>query len=179
MNIIKVITDEDFGLKSKKMKNPRLRIGARGIIFNKSNKIAILFKEKKKEYKLMGGGVEINEKPDFAFLRESQEETGCSVKIIKNLGTIIEEKSRDNFKQISYVYIAKVVEENNIFNYTDKEIGEGSKLLWLDIDDAIKIINESENKLLPSIYDEKMSVYHTKFIVRRDYEILKYFVNNS
>ena len=66
-----------------------------------------------------------------------------------------------------------VIEEflNRNFNFTQKETDEGSKLLWLDISDALKLIKESENKLVSSKYE---SVYHTKFIVRRDYEILKY-----
>ena len=37
---------------------------------------------------------------------------------------------------------------------------------------------DCENKLKQSMYDSDKSVYHTKFIVRRDYEILKYYKEN-
>ena len=61
MKVFKIITDEDFGLKMKKITNPRIRFGARGIIINKNNEIGLLYKEKKKEYKLIGGGVKKGE----------------------------------------------------------------------------------------------------------------------
>ena len=47
MNNIKVIKDKDFNLESMELNNPRIRIGARGLVFNNDNKIAILNKKKK------------------------------------------------------------------------------------------------------------------------------------
>ena len=55
---------------------------------------------------------------------------------------------------------------------TEKEIDEGSKLLWLKIEDAMQVIKDCENNLIGSKYE---NVYHTRFIVRRDYTILKYY----
>jgi len=174
MKCIKVITDEDFGLDIKKFDNPRVRYGARGIVFNDKNEIAILNKSNKNEYKLVGGGIEENEDPTIAFKREVLEESGCKVEIDDFLGTIKEEKSQDNFMQTSYVYVAHVLEDTKQLHLTDKEIDEGSQLLWLKIEDAIKIIKDCEDKLIPSKYED---VYHTKFIVRRDYTILKHYID--
>ena len=67
---IKIITDKDFNLDAVELNNPRIRIGARGLVFNNDNKIAILNKKNKNEYKLVGGGVEENEEPQVAFKRE-------------------------------------------------------------------------------------------------------------
>lgn len=174
MNIIKTLTDEDFGITSIKMENPRHRLGARGLVF-KDEKVAILNKQSKNEYKLVGGGIEKDEDPTTAFQREVLEETGCQIEIIEFLGITEEYKSQDNFRQTSYVYVANVINDIGNFNFTQKEVDEGSNLLWLDINDALKLIKESENKLVSSKYE---SVYHTKFIVRRDYEILKYYIDN-
>lgn len=174
MNIIKTLTDEDFGITSIKMENPRHRLGARGLVF-KDEKVAILNKQSKNEYKLVGGGIEKDEDPATAFQREVLEETGCKIEIIEFLGITEEYKSQDNFRQTSYVYVANVINNTGNFNFTQKEVDEGSNLLWLDINDALKLIKESENKLVSSKYE---SVYHTKFIVRRDYEILKYYIDN-
>lgn len=174
MNCIKVLTDEDFGITSIKMENPRHRLGARGLVL-KNDKVAILNKQSKNEYKLVGGGIEKDEDPATAFQREVLEETGCQIEIVDFLGITEEYKSQDNFRQTSYVYVANVINDTGNFNFTQKEIDEGSKLLWLDINDALKLIKESENKLVSSKYE---SVYHTKFIVRRDYEILKYYIDN-
>lgn len=174
MNFIKTLTDEDFGITSIKMENPRHRLGARGLVF-KDEKVAILNKQSKNEYKLVGGGIEKDEDPATAFQREVLEESGCQIEIVNFLGITEEYKSQDNFRQTSYVYVANVINDTGNINFTPKEIDEGSKLLWLDINDALKLIKESENKLVSSKYE---SVYHTKFIVRRDYEILKYYINN-
>lgn len=176
MKCIKVLTDEDFGLNIKKFDNPRVRLGARGIVLNNKNEIAILNKKHKNEYKLVGGGIEENENPTLAFKREVLEESGCIIEIDDCLGTIREEKSQDNFIQTSYVYVAHVLEDTKELHLTAKEIEEGSQLLWLNIEDALKKIKDCENKLISSNYE---NVYHTKFIVRRDYIILEYYLNKK
>jgi len=175
MICIKTLIDEDFGIKSVELNVPRERLGARGIVFDNENKIAILNKQLKNEYKLVGGGIEEDEDPEIAFKREVLEEAGCNIEITNKIGTIVEIKSQDNFKQTSYVFISKVVGEKGETNFTQKEIDEGSRLLWLDIDSAMNLIKESESKLVESKYE---NVYHTKFIVRRDYEILKFYKDN-
>ena len=174
MICIKVLTDADFNIEPIEMNNPRHRFASRGLVF-KDGKIAILNKQKKNEYKLVGGGIENNEDPAIAFQREVLEEAGCEVEIKNYLGTIEEHKSQDNFKQTSHVYVANVINDTGQLNFTPKEIAEGSRLLWLDIKDAMKFIKESEDKLIASKYE---NVYHTKFIVRRDYEILNYYLKN-
>lgn len=173
MNCIKTLTDLDFGLDTKEFDNPRIRYGARGLVFNDKNEIAILNKQNKNEYKLVGGGIEENEDPTIAFKREVLEEAGCKIEIDDCLGIIKEEKSQDNFMQTSYVYVAHVLEDTKHLNLTQKEIDEGSQLLWLKVEDAMNIIKDSEEKLVASKYED---VYHTKFIVRRDYTILKYYI---
>lgn len=175
MNEIKVITDKDFDLEVIEFNNPRIRIGARGIVLNEKNEIAILNKANKNEYKLVGGGIEDNEDPKIAFEREVLEEAGCKVEVDDFLGIIREEKSQGNYIQTSYVYVAHVIEDTKHLNLTQKEIDEGAKLIWLNLDDAIQIIKDCEDKLKPSKYE---NVYHTKFIVRRDYTILQYYKKN-
>ena len=175
MKCFKTITDDDLGLKSIAFDNPRHRFSARGIVLNEDGKIAILYKEAKHEYKLIGGGIEEEEDPIKAFKREALEETGCIVEIDDCLGTTEELKTLDNFKQTSYVYVAHVVKNTKSLNLTEQEKGEGSNLIWLDIGEAIKNIKECETKLVSSKYEGNMSVYHARFIVKRDYAILKYY----
>ena len=175
MNIIATIKDEDVGYgKSETMKNPRIRYASRGIVFNKNNEIAIFNKANKNEYKLPGGGIEGNEDPEEAFKREVLEETGCKVEIVDYLGVIEEHKSKDNFKQISHVFVGKVMEDTHQFGFTEKEKDEGARLLWTDIDNGLKLITDCFDKIKESKYE---SVYHTKFIVYRDRKILEYYLN--
>ena len=44
MEVICKITDEDIGEKTTNMENPKLRLGARGIVIRKDGKIAIFNK---------------------------------------------------------------------------------------------------------------------------------------
>ena len=170
------ITDEDIGEVSKDMNNPRLRLGARGIAIREDGKIAIFNKSNKNEYKLPGGGIEDDENPEEAFKREVLEETGCKVEIINKLGTTEEYKTLDNFKQISYIFVWKVVEDTKQLNVTQKEKDEGAKLIWETPENALKVITESYDKLVASKYE---SVYHTRFIVLRDRKILEYYMKYS
>ena len=144
MICIKTLTDKDFGLENLPLNNPRIRFGARGLVFNKDNKIAILNKQLKNEYKLVGGGIEESEDPKLAFKREVLEEAGCNVEIKDEIGIIEEIKSHDNFKQTSYVFSANVIGDIGEPNFTQKEIDEGSQLLWSDIDEAMNLIKDSE-----------------------------------
>ena len=174
MKCIKIIRDEDFGDKSKRFYKARVRYGARGIVVRDDGKIALFNKTKKNEYKLPGGGIDEGEDTKLAFKREVLEETGCEVKIIRELGRIEERKSLDNFKQISYVYVGKVLKDRKKLNLTQKEIDEGGRLVWLNPDDALEKIINCSNNLKASKYE---NLYHSKFIVFRDRTILEYYLS--
>ena len=176
MKCINKLTDEDFGLDIVPFDNPRHRYGARGIVFNKDNKIAVLNKTLKNEYKLVGGGIEEDEDPTKAFKREVLEETGCIVEIIGKLGITEEYKSQTNFKQISNVFVGKVMQDTKQLSVTQKEKDEGARLLWETPQRALELITDCFGKLVKSDYE---SVYATKFVVLRDRKILEYYINNS
>lgn len=170
---IATITDKDFDEEIVPFRKPRKRIAARGIIIRQDGKIALFNKVNKNEYKLPGGGIENDESLEETFKREIKEETGCVVKIVERLGKIEEEKSKDNFKQTSYVYVAKVIRNTKKLNLTEKEKDEGGKLIWVTLDEGLKLISDCINNLKPSRYE---NLYHSKFIVLRDKKILEYYI---
>ncbi len=176
MELICKLTDEDIGEKIINMENPKLRLGARGIVIREDGKIAIFNKSNKNEYKLPGGGIEGDEKPEEAFKREVLEETGCEIEIIKKLGTTEEYKSIDNFKQISHIFIGKVLKDTKQLNVTRKEKDEGAKLLWKTPERALELITSCFDKLVASKYE---SIYSTKFVVLRDRKIIEYYLSIS
>lgn len=176
MSLICKITDEDLGEAMIEMNEPRMRYGARGIVIRDDGKIAVFNKSKKNEYKLPGGGIEENENPKNAFKREVLEETGCIIEIIDELGTTEEYKSQDNFKQTSFVFVGKVVEDTKTLHLTQKEKDEGAILTWEYPLTALELITNSYNNLIASDYE---SVYHTKFVVFRDRKILEFYLNNN
>ena len=173
MELICKITDQDIGEKYSIMENPKLRLGARGIVIREDGKIAIFNKSNKNEYKLPGGGLEGEEKPEEAFKREVLEETGCEVEITQILGTTEEYKSLNNFKQISYVFVSKVIKDTKQLNVTEKEKDEGAKLIWETPEKALKLITECFGKLVASKYS---SICSTKFVVLRDRKILEKYI---
>lgn len=176
MKCIRVLKDEDFGLESVEFNNPRIRYGARGIIIREDGKIAIFNKSNKNEYKLPGGGVDNGEDVKEAFKREALEETGCEIEIIEEIGTIEEHKSLDNFKQISYLFVGKVLKDNKQLELTQKEKEEGAKLLWVEKEEGLKLITDCFENLKESKYE---NLYHSKFIVLRDRYILEYYLKTQ
>ena len=173
MELICKITDKDIGENAIGMENPRLRYASRGIVIREDGKIAVFNKSNKNEYKLPGGGKEGKETPEETFKREVLEETGCEIKIIKELGITEEYKSLNNFKQISYVFIGKVLKDNKKLNVTKKEKDEGARLLWETPQKALTLITQCYNNIVASEYE---TLYSTKFIVLRDRKILEKYL---
>lgn len=174
MNIICKLTDSEIGEKFIGINNPKIRIASRGIVIRDDGKIAIFNKSNKNEYKLPGGGTENNETAEETFKREVLEETGCKVEIIELLGITEEYKGKSNFKQISNVFLGKVIEDIKKLNITQKEKDEGAKLLWETPEKALELITNCYDKLVKSDYE---SVYATRFVVLRDRKILEYYIN--
>lgn len=167
-----IITDEDVGESIRPLNNPLTRFAARGIIVNEDNQIALLNKVYKNEYKLPGGGIENDETPEEAFLRETLEETGCQIRIMNKLGVIEEHKSKNNFKQISHVFLGKVVKDFGYLSLTEKEKNEGAKLIWVCLEEALSLIIDSYHHIIGSPYE---SIYQSKFIVFRDLKIIEFY----
>ncbi len=174
MDVIRVVTDEDFGLEKIAVENYETRFASRGIVVRENGDIAVFNKKNKNEYKLPGGGIETDETPEQAFIREVLEETGAHVKITTEMGIIEEVKTHSAFRQISHVFVGKVLSETNSLSLTQKEQEEGGALLWLSPKVALEKITNCVENLVASKYE---SVYQTKFIVFRDRCILeKYLV---
>lgn len=176
MRLISKVTDIDIGEQAKRMNEPRKRIAVRTILLNEKGEMALLHKAKKNEYKLIGGGVDEGETLNQALKREVLEEAGCEIKVIAELGYIEEERTRDNFTQVSYVYVAGVAKDTQQLHLTEQEEEEGAKLCWCNPEEALKKIKESYDKLIPSQYSD---LYNTKFIIKRDEKILSYYISNK
>lgn len=176
MNFIGRISDSDIGEKEVICENPNTRTAVRAILINNDNKIAILHKKNKNEYKLVGGGVDEGEDYEEALKRETLEEAGCKIEILNELGYIEEYRGKMNFKQTSYVYIAKVIEDTKVLHLTQKEIDEGSEICWFEPKEALDKICECYNNIKPSKYS---SIYSTKIIIKRDMCILQKYLERK
>jgi 8-oxo-dGTP diphosphatase len=86
-----------------------------------------------------------------ALHRECLEEIGCQIKIIKDLGIIVEYRNRYKLKQISYCYLARLVGKKGKSNFTKDETKRGFKVKWVSLSQAIKLLTEDQTK----DYDDK------------------------
>ncbi len=147
---------ESFGIAYKE------RRAARAVLFDSDGKIALLHVIRHHYYKLPGGGVEEGEELIATLERECMEETGCKIKVGKELGII--EEYRDQFQQyqVSHCWIAEVVGKKGEPAFVGDEIDNKFTLTWASIDDAISLLAGAKPKS-----------YHGHFFQLRDLTYLQ------
>lgn len=171
MELIRVITDEDMWISGIPLNNPIIRYWARWIVFSDDGKIAMLYQNKYDEYKLPGWWVEQWESLEQAFKREILEEVGINVEDIKQLWIVEERIWIRNFRQISYVFEARKYWGFVWQKFTQDENDAWSEIVWVSLDDALKLMEQTYSKI--QRYKDK-----AKFsFILRDLEIVKYYIN--
>lgn len=155
MQLLKEIRNPDVGLPNKPCIYKE-RLAARAII-RRGNKIAFQFLGRDNYYKLPGGGVENNESLLDGLSREVREEVGCEIRVLGEVGQIIEYRDDLELKQTSCCYLAELVGEVGEPALTESEIDEEMKSFWIEPDEALRLIKAN----LPETYEGK-------FIVMRD-----------
>lgn len=156
MKLIKIINPEN--ISEEEVRSYRTREAGRAVVIDGDNKVALLHVTKEKYYKLPGGGIEEGEDKITALYRECQEEIGCDVEIIKEIGSIVEYRKIFTLKQTSYCYLAKVKGEKGNPDFTESEKEKGFEVVWLSYEEAIKVLNSSK----------AVSVEGCSYIVPRD-----------
>lgn len=122
----------------------------RAVLINEQNQIA-LNKIKGEDifgvrdyYELPGGGVNQEESFEDAIRREIQEEVGYNSYIVEEIGLIIDYYNLIKRKNHNHFYLCKTL------NFVGKQLEEREiilieKLIWVDIDEAIKIYESMQN----------------------------------
>ncbi len=147
MKLLAELTEKEiFGaIRNTDLGPVDFRRAVRAVLFNSDKKVGMNFAEKRNIYKLPGGGMDENEDFEQALMREVKEETGCKIKIDKELGAIIEYRHYENksLLQVSYSYIANVVEQGER-ELTEHEVEQGFQLGWFDINELIALMEKVE-----------------------------------
>ena len=140
------------------------RKAVRVVLFDEDDKVALGYYTPRENsfggYNIPGGGIENSEDVQEALVRESREETGCSIKDVEELGIINEfgvGKKTKHFQE-NYCFIAKVDGGKSAPKFTSKETGEGLELKWVNLDEAIekvKLQNDNFEKRKTLILLEK------------------------
>jgi 8-oxo-dGTP diphosphatase len=161
MKLLKELTNEDVGLKNKKVSEYRIRRAARAVVFGKDGKVAILHASRNGYHKIAGGGIESGENIRIALAREIYEETGCTAIVKGEVGMILEYRDTIKLLQINYCFIAYVKKYGDP-HFTKSEKDEGFKLEWLTVSEALNKFKK-----------DNLSTYGAKFMSTRDSMFLK------
>jgi 8-oxo-dGTP diphosphatase len=113
------------------------RLAVRIISKNAKNEVVIIRVDKGNYYKLPGGGIEANEDHGLAAEREALEETGCRVRIRGQCLASVEEY-RNDLHQISYCYVADLIDDTGEPELTELEASEGLKHEWTPVGEALQ-----------------------------------------
>ena len=121
------------------------RPSARAIIL-KDDKIALVYATNEKYYKFPGGGIHDDEDKKKALIREVREESGLNVipESIVEYGSVLRRQRSDKdadtiFEQENYYYLCETGDAAGSQNLDEYEKEAGFMLVYVDIDEAIKV----------------------------------------
>jgi 8-oxo-dGTP pyrophosphatase MutT (NUDIX family) len=121
------------------------RSAVRAILINPPTQhIAIIHVAKGNFFKLSSDGVEADKDHALALAREVLEETGCKVFMDDAKCFAKSEEWRNDLHQISFCYVAKLVEDTEVAELTELEASEGLSHRWVSVDEAIELMRNAE-----------------------------------
>lgn len=125
-----------FHVLVMRMYRPRFRAAVAALIFDEQGRI-LLFRHtyRKFEWGIPAGGLEYNEQPDRAIVREFLEETGMQIKVEKLL---VAESSKED-RNISLIYLCTIVGGSFI------ESSEISEMKYFDVNDLPQMLFAEKN----------------------------------
>ncbi|NUM25269.1 MAG: NUDIX domain-containing protein [Candidatus Buchananbacteria bacterium] len=149
-------------VSEKVFANYQTRRAVRAIVFDEQGNLALLDVTKLHYHKLPGGGVEKDETDLEALARECREEIGCDIKVISDVGRIVEIRKKFKLKQESICYLAKVDGPKRQPAFTAKERRDGFAVLWCSPTSALSILAA-----------DRIMDYHGQNVNKRDSLFLK------
>lgn len=163
--IIAEITGQCLGFEDIPFEIKEERKASRLFLINDKNEIAVVFTGYHGHHKLPGGGIEEGEEPETAAVREAYEEAGCRVELTSGIIAAITEFREKFFqKQISFLYLAKVIGTPEDAKLTPEELSQNyEKAIWVSPQEALKLFEQ-----------DKPKTYLGKFMHARDSLFLKY-----
>jgi 8-oxo-dGTP diphosphatase len=149
----------------------KVRFAVRALCFNASGEVAILhIKGKdnfgdKNYYELPGGGIEADETPETALVREMQEELGVKVKAIQSLGVVTYNFNLLGLKTIAHCYACKF-NGSSKNKWTEVEQAQIDEIIWLKPKALKKLLTSTKVKNVGKI------IHKRELLVLKEWEKL-------
>lgn len=172
MRTLRIFTQKDIFPEKKDDKekiNFEDRVTGKAIVFDDDNNVALVGTKVNSFYLLPGGGIDQGESIEVGIIRECLEEIGCNVELKIPIGTIDDYRNRDRKHCINYCYTAKLIGHKGELTLTEDEKKNGLHVIWVPLDEAIKILEKEVGQLKRS----EVTFYNTGFNILRDHLFLK------
>ncbi|MBQ9150766.1 MAG: NUDIX domain-containing protein [Clostridia bacterium] len=138
---------------------------ARAIVINGNGLFAVMYAKRFDLHSLPGGGMEGNETPEDAIIREIWEETGCTCTSVKPLGVVLENRFHADYTQIDYYFIVHVNAGDGQLHLTANEEQNGTRSQWHTLNDIVRLIRDR-------VHDTNQR----KFLQARDVAALNFYL---
>lgn len=133
---------------------------ARGIVIDENNKVIILkiygedFFGLRDYIETSGGGIDENETPEQALIRELDEEIGYKCEIITKIGIVDDYYNLLKRHNINHYYLVRTVSKTHI-HHESKGDGYINDILHEDIDEVIKMYQELKDEGIAKLVKER------------------------
>jgi 8-oxo-dGTP pyrophosphatase MutT (NUDIX family) len=134
------------------------RKSTRVVALKPSGEVAIIYVKVGNYYKLPGGGIEAEEGHFDAALREVKEETGAVVALRDGCFATTEE-FRFHLHQISFCYLADVLDDTGEPCLTEEELADGFIHQWMSVDRALEVMSAAEPTTEFGCYVKERDIY--------------------
>ncbi|MFA5023506.1 MAG: NUDIX hydrolase [Patescibacteria group bacterium] len=139
----KLISDEEYYSNL-----PKKHIGVTVLIFDKSGKLLLVNPTYKDEWTMPGGGVDIDETPKIAALREAKEETGLDLKDIALICVEYTYKEGIKPETLQFAFYGGELNTDEVNNIVlDKN--EHSEFKFVEISEAELLLGKRHRCMLP------------------------------
>lgn len=155
MEHFSTVKDADiFPDSAVEMKEYTVRPTSKGIVMDSNGNIALL--TARGHGLFPGGGIEMGETKEEAFIRECREEIGCDVMITSYLGQFDQYRAQDKKKYEVHFFVADVIGEKGA--PTSTEAGELACILTWEKKDAVTdILQEQLHTIPPGEYPSQFN----------------------
>ncbi len=134
-----------FDLRENKSETPSILRTASRAVALKENLLLLIYLKETQEYKFPGGGVESQEDPVSAMIRETKEEAGATITKIHSALGYIDQINPDKydatktFYMRSIYYLVDVAKEMSQLQLSGYETELGFEPKWVTLEEAISV----------------------------------------